>query len=473
MTFLSHSIPWLSLSNLFEYHAPRSRPGPQEPNLYCKEGPANRKQLEHFARTFQKTVCEHGLIERGRYSTAHAYRNRAASWTESSLDEPHEREQHARSSDATHEERDTKDSIKTSAEVRMAASSSSSTEKRRVYPTHYSDKYMSLVPPTSGGAYGREGLLANLAGISTWIDHCALKRDSRPSELDEGTSNKLWLDNKSCSDVLRLLLIDAATTNDESQRKQRLSTALLLAHHPGVGLENFLSDGMSCCNLGVGLSALLEKTATVFIYLNLLLAFVGDDQGAELLRPCDSLEKFKPSQYHGVNTITPLLPRPTYMNTPSYNRMFGQVLDEHGHAVEHVLFNPLFAPRPSGRLSKWRMPDIDPTFDFHGYHEQEPRFERDILADRESLAAALKSMWMVLVFCDMVFREADSPINWEYVGLDTIYGLFRGEQGWTNLVGQGWCDYQMDRKEAGGFSFYVNGDVDVYADVSEGGDDSG
>ena len=126
MTFLSHSIPWLSLSNLFEYHAPRSRPGPQEPNLYCKEGPANRKQLEHFARTFQKTVREHGLIERGRYSTAQAYRNRAASWTESSLDEPHEREQHARSSNATHEERDTKDSIKTSAEVRMAASSSSS-----------------------------------------------------------------------------------------------------------------------------------------------------------------------------------------------------------------------------------------------------------------------------------------------------------------------------------------------------------
>jgi hypothetical protein len=69
MTFLSHSIPWLSLSRLFEYHATRSRPGRQEADLYCKESPSSLKQLEHFATTFQKTVREHGLIERGRFST--------------------------------------------------------------------------------------------------------------------------------------------------------------------------------------------------------------------------------------------------------------------------------------------------------------------------------------------------------------------------------------------------------------------
>jgi hypothetical protein len=85
-----------------------------------------------------------------------------------------------------------------------------------VYPTHFSDTYMSLVPPTSGGAYGREGLLASLADISTWIDHCARDQASNPSERDEETRNKIWLDNKSCADVLKLLLIDASTTNSES-----------------------------------------------------------------------------------------------------------------------------------------------------------------------------------------------------------------------------------------------------------------
>ncbi|KAM0697990.1 hypothetical protein Q7P36_002844 [Cladosporium allicinum] len=213
MTFLSHSIPWLSLSNLFEYHAPRSRPGPQEADLYCKESPASRQQLEHFATTFQKTVREHGLIERGRFSRVQRYRDRAATWTQSSVEEPPGRGQHALSSDAGNETRDTNAFLET-----PAATSSSSTETRRVYPAHFSDTYMSLVPPTpSGGGdgYGRQGLLASLADISTWIDHCARKRALRPGELDQETYDKIWPDNRSCADVLKLLLIDASTTNSE------------------------------------------------------------------------------------------------------------------------------------------------------------------------------------------------------------------------------------------------------------------
>jgi hypothetical protein len=438
MTFLSHSIPWLSLSRLFEYHAARSRPGPQEADLYCKESPAHRKQLEHFARTFQNTVREHGLVERGRYSTAQAYRDRAANWTGSSVDEPSEQGQNAQS---------------------KATPASPSTETRRVYPTHFSDTYMSLVLPASGGAYGREGLLADLADISTWIDHCALYRASRQEDWspDEETRNKLWLDNKSCSDVLRLLLIDAATTDDESQRKKRLSTLLLLANHPGVGLDSFMDDGMWCCNIVVGLSALARKTVMAFIYLNLLLALAGDDQDAKLLRPCNSLEEYNLSGGHGQRKLTRLLPRPAYMNTRSFVWMLEQLLDEHGHAVEHVLFNPLFAPRPSGRPSKWLRPDKDLVPDYRPNRDQEARFERDILADRQSLGAALKTMWKVLIFCDMVFREADKPINWEFVVIDGIAELFMGSLGVDKLLGQKWSEYRMDRKEAeGSFTFYEN-----------------
>jgi hypothetical protein len=425
---------------MFEYHAARSRPGPQAPDLYCKESPAHRKQLEHFARIFQKTVREHGLVERGRYSTAQAYRDRAANWTESSVDEPSEQGQSAQS---------------------KATPASPSTETRRVYPTHFSDTYMSLVLPTSGGEYGREGLLASLADISTWIDHCARARipweDDTP---DQETRDRIWQDTKSCSDVLRLLLIDAATTDDESQRKKRLSTLLLLADHPGVGLDGFLDDGMNCCNLSTGVSALVDKTASVFIYLNLLLALVGVDLHGELLRPCDEVEDFgRDNARQGSGTRTPLLPRPTYMNTRSFARVLEEPLDEHGHAVEHVLFNPLFAPRPSGRLSRWRRSDAHsaPALWYPKNYDEDTRLERDVLADRESLAAALKSMWRVLVFCDMVFREAGRPINWEFVGLDAIARVFRGKAGVDRLLGQDWDEYEMDRKEAeGSFTFYEN-----------------
>jgi hypothetical protein len=471
MTFLSHSIPWLSLSHLFEYHAARSRPGPQQADLYCKESPAYRKQLEHFATTFQKTVREHGLVERGRFSTAQRYRDRAATWTQSSVEEPPARGQHALSSDATDEARDADGSIET-----PAATLSSSTETRRVYPTHFSDTYMSLVPPTSGGFYGREGLLASLADVKTWIEHCARKRVTSPSDPDEGIRNKIWLDNKSCADVLKLLVIDASTTNSEPQRKQNLSTILLLANHPNVNLRNFLSDGMCCCNMEAGLWSLVEKTAMVFIYLNLLLVLTADQSGAKLLLPCDSVDEYRSSGRHG-HPLTRLLPRPAYMNMGSFLWMQEQALDEHGHAVEHVLFNPLFAPRPGGALSKWFIPNFNPMLpSFSQLDADEDRFERDVMVDRQGLHEALKSMWKALVFCDMVFREAGKTINWEKVSIVAIRQLFV-RTGVGKLVGGNWSDYEMEREDKGGFKYYVdedvNVDVDEGVDADEDGDSSG
>lgn len=417
MAFLSHALPWLSLSRLFEFRAARSGPGPQEPDIYGKDGKAHRKQVEHFARTFQGTVREHALSERSRLSTAQAYHDRAASW-------------------------------KTSSEEETATA----TETRRVYPTYYSDTYMSLVPPDSGSACGRKGLLESLADVSTWIDHCARYQASEENyPSDEETANKIRLDNKSCSDVLRLLVIEAATTNDDSIRKKRLSTLLLLANHPGVGLDGFMDDGMACCNIEVGLVALVKKTATVFIFLNLLLALTEDEQHGRLLRPCDTLEDHESGSSHGQDTLVYLLPRPAYMNTKCYRRMLGHALEEHAHAVEHVLFNPLFAPRESGRVSKWRRLN-----DTHPMADHEARFERDVLTDRQILSEALKQMWKVLIFCDMLFREAGSPINWVMASLDTLAELFRGKSGLEKVVGQPWDYYELEREETGGsWSFYT------------------
>lgn len=452
MPFLSHSLPWLSLSRLFEYRGPKSGPGTQEPHLHTEEKPAHRKQLEHFAKTFQEIVREHSIIERGRYSIAQAYRDRATTWTASSLEEPAAQGHEAQSNNDRHDRREQEDSIGTPNVSANARTTKPSTETRRVFPAYFSKTYMSFVPQSSGHAYGREGLLESLADISTWIGYYVrYKRYWGRDDHNFGGEeyNALWLDVKSCSDILRLLVIDAATTSDESQRKERISTLLLLANHPNVGLEGFLRDGMSCCNLSSGFSTLLEKTATVFIFLNLLLALEDADKHRKLLRPCYDLAQY--NSYRGSYLLVPLLPRPAYMNMRSYLWMRDEVLHEHGHAIEHVFFNPLFAPRPSGRRSRHLIFEGEPASG-----GEEEKIERDIMADRQSLHEALKQMWKVLIFCDMAFREAGRHINWEKVILNAIRELFLGSA--DKLVGKAWDWYQADREEEeeGSFAFYVD-----------------
>lgn len=219
-----------------------------------------------------------------------------------------------------------------------------------------------------------------------------------------------------------------------------------------------MNDGMSCCNISVGMSALVDKTAMVFIYLNLLLALIGDDHDAKLLRPCHTLEefdgRFRLYGRYGEHSLMRLVPRPAYMNTLSFARILEHALDEHGHAVEHVLFSPILAPRPSGCRSKW----LRVGTDWRGYPvgNGEMRFERDVMADRQSLGEALKQMWRVLIFCDMVFIEAGEPINWEMASLDAISQLFPGKGGVSKVVGLDWDEYEADREEEGGFKFYAN-----------------
>jgi hypothetical protein len=88
--------------------------------------------------------------------------------------------------------------------------------------------------------------------------------------------------------------------------------------------------------------------------------------------------------------------------------------------------------------------------------DHEARFERDVLTDRQILSEALKQMWKVLIFCDMLFREAGSPINWVMASLDTLAELFRGKSGLEKVVGQPWDYYELEREETGGsWSFYT------------------
>jgi hypothetical protein len=294
--------------------------------------------------------------------------------------------------------------------------------------------------------------------VETWKKFSA--RSARFS-AENGTGdeyNRLWLDRKSCSDILRLSIIDAAITSDLVRKTHTMETLLLLAHHPQVGIGGFVSDGMSCCNHSVGLSSLVTKVTVPFVYLNLLSTYVDGNPSPALLQPREHLQEYKHSRYRN-SAFTSLLPRPAYMNTQSFHNMTTMVLEEHGHVVEHVFFNPLLAPYASGKRSKYLVSD-QPGGEADN---EDVRRERDVFTDLPVLKEALKAMWKMLVYCDMLFGEIGQPINWEYVVIESLKSLFPGKGCFEILMGAGWMDYEGDRDMHGTLGFFANVETDDIA----------
>lgn len=451
MAFLSHSLPWHVLASMFEY-ADSSNPGPQHPELYAKSGEHQQKQLEYFASKFDNTVWEHSIVERRKYRPVKEYVARARDWTASEqgrIVTPNISSPISNSGSKT-QERTLSDRNTNLRHLARNSWACSSPEKRLVFPPDFATKYVSYVPIASGADYGRSGIVEEFSHIETWIDFVD-RNASRPT-CTENERNRLWLDAKSCSDILRLLVIDAATTADAERRTHMLETIFLLAHHPKVGLMPFIHEGMACCNIEVGLVALVQKVMLAFVYLNLLLTQVNDSADCALLCPHEHMREYKYSYYRDANFVS-LLPRPAYMKTNSFNCLLGVLLKEHGHVVEHVSFNPIFAPYQSGRRSKYLK-----TPNEHGVEDE--RMERDVFTDLPSLRDALKDMWKMLVYCDIIFRDIGRPINWEWLALDSIATLFSGKGGIERIFGKSWVDYELERQDRKDFGLFTEPHTD-------------
>lgn len=330
----------------------------------------------------------------------------------------------------------------------MQNSSDADEETRRIFPSDFASLYLSYVPSTSGGAYGRRGLVEDFVDIATWIDFSkrAKARYSEPYDTPEDERNRIWLDEKSCSDIVRLLIIDSATTKDAQRRHNMLETVFLLNHHPDKPLRYAWSSGMACCNIEAGISRLITQTIPVFLFLNLVWTLVESKGGAEspLLKSCGEDGPVGKREHD----IVPLIPRPSYMNTVNYEFMFYGATYEHGHCVEAVLFNPLFAPYEDGR--RCRNHDVNSV----GYSQNLKRYERDVFSDMGMLKDALKSMWKVLVYCDMIFTEAECRINWEFAVMSSVSDLFQGAGGISRILGQSWTSYEAGRMYEEGWRFY-------------------
>ena len=454
MAFLAHSIPWNTLSELFEY-SNGPQPGSQHPEIFAKSTPSQDRELEYFVSGFESAVREHSAIERKRYRLANEYVERAQVWTESAKDDNTAGET-SNVKEPVDEKVTDQDALKKrNAELRQLVSntwSTSSPERRRIFPSDFATTYIPYVAITSGASYGRQGLVEEFSHVEEWIDF--VKRNAHYLTCTNDERNRLWLDRKSCSDILRLLVIDAATTSDAERRTHNLETIFLLAHHPDVGISPFLSDGMSCCNIEVGLKSLVQKSTLAFLYLNLLWTYIDDNPSSSLLQPSEHMKQDEPASFR-TERLTSLLPRPAYMNTKSFKSLLEEVLKEHGHVVEHVFFNPLFAPYASGRRSRFPVLESISQSEKSKVDENDKRRERDIFTDLPALKEALKGMWKMLVYCDMLFEDAGVTINWECVIIDQLDALFPGKNGLERVIGMSWVEYELKRAAHGGNGFFV------------------
>jgi hypothetical protein len=454
MAFLAHSIPWNTLSKLFEYNN-GPQPVSQHPEICAKRTPGQDKQLEYFASRFQAAVREHSTIERKRYCPANEYVLNAQLWTKSVKDDNTAGETSNIKEPIDEKEMDQDALKKRNAKLRQLVSntwSTSSPERRCIFPSDFATTYIPYVAITSGASYGRQGLVEEFSRVEKWIDF--IKRNAHYSTCTNDERNRLWLDRKSCSDILRLLVIDAATTSDAERRIHNLETIFLLAHHPDVGISLFLSDGMSCCNTEVGLKSLAQKSTLAFLYINLLWTYIDGNPSTSLLQPSEHIEQHEPASFR-TERLTSLLPRPAYMNTKSFHRLLEEVLKEHGHVVEHVFFNPLFAPYASGRRSRFLVPESISQSEKGKIDENDERRERDIFTDLPALKEALKGMWKMLVYCDMLFEDAGKSVNWEWVIIDQLDALFPGKDGLERVMGMSWVEYESKRAAHGGIGFFV------------------
>ncbi|KAL5379854.1 hypothetical protein DPSP01_008136 [Paraphaeosphaeria sporulosa] len=435
--------------------------GPQHPDLWAKNKEGQRKQIEYFTHKLQQTLLEHSTTERRKYRLTQDYVKRAEKWTVSepadivAVEPPSLEDDHPQGEIMEPSLR------KRNAERRSLAAESwpaSSPERRLVYPPDFATTYMSYVPITSGAAYGRCGIVEDFARIETWIGFTARNARYSANRGSEDEYNRLWLDRKSCSDIIRISIIDSATTVDSVRKTRMIETMLLLAHHPHVGVTEFISDGMSCCNKSVGLTSLIKSVAVPFIYLNILWLYVDGNPSSPLLQPREQLQHYAYGYYRNSTFVT-LLPRPAYMNTQSFNNMMATVLEEHGHVVEHVFFNPLLAPYDSGRRSKYlKLSMAESQLD-----TEDLRRERDVFTDLPMLKEALKGMWKILVSCDMLFKEIGKPVNWEYVVIESMSLLFQDKGGFERLMGTDWMDYELARNKQESFGFYAAIDAEVRA----------
>ena len=440
MAFQSHSIPWHVLSSIFQYQPARTKSGPQHADLFPQGQLSQPQQLEYFALRFQSTLHEHASIEMRRYRDAKSYAERAKGWTSTQgeeetdgtasvllagleLDPSGNENTNQATTPRNRQRRRSRDNLQRDEWPPKP-------ESRRIYPDDFPSKWT---------RYLYRNLDQAFTSIEMWIEHVEFK--SGWQQMDDAQRMQCWTQERDCAAVLTLLIADAACTPDKEQQRFKVETMFLLAHHPRVGLDSFLSPYLWCCNVSCGVSSLVNNTLNAFLYLNLICAKYKEGEKAIFaFKDCDRRHAQSKYYRYPFNDVIELDPHSEYMNFKSWMDLLAEITNPHKYQAQTAIFQYFLLPKESDEQSAKGL-------------------ENDPLADIPALKEFLKSMWKVLVICDMIYKDIGKTINWEWCVLDSLHELFRANYR-VGLMGRSWIDYELARsgypedQNRSGFCFY-------------------
>jgi hypothetical protein len=410
MPIQAHNLPWASLAANFEYRPAKSGiPGPQGADIHPRGLPTQTQQLEYFIVEFQKELDKHERYLRSKLKPAEDYKARASTWKISIEREfrpttaPHSTPSSALKlgcDSNTRRRTKPKEAVAETQELRsqialLQSGWPSEIETRPVFDLERLRKYgpfrHSLSCP-----------IDEFGSIERWTDpevHPSLDRGG----WDMGNSVRTR------TEVIKLMIIDAAAQDQKLESSFDLESLLLLAHHPHACWSDCAYTAMDCCNIRCGISNLAEFTLKYLLYFGLLETMID---GGE-----DRMMSFVPG-YEGMRS---------YMTLFSGRDLVSWLTASHIHLAETVPFI----------MSSWDT--VRFTEDGHQRWPECYVLSKDVMSDRMELAALTKWMWKVLVVSVLLMRETNSEyIGWERNIVRALNDIF-----WSkNIFGMRWIDYE-------------------------------
>jgi hypothetical protein len=226
-----------------------------------------------------------------------------------------------------------------------------------------------------------------------------------------------WLKKMYANDLLQLLCVDAATTTDASRRTHLIDAIFLYIYRPedDGDAATWAEEDCSPGAVQESLATMVEQVTLAFVYMNILASMTGGDHSHPLLKKTHQIIGY-PFEYR-PSYIARLPHRPAYMNTRSFCNMRRWVREDyHGCLVRNFLLDPMLEPYASGQRPRF-FHDFEST---NGVHLQEGDLFEDPVRFREDM----KSMWKVLISCDMIFQACRMQFDWEYIVEWALYTLF-------------------------------------------------
>jgi hypothetical protein len=224
---------------------------------------------------------------------------------------------------------------------------------------------------------------------------------------DSDKQNARWVDERTRTDIVKLLIIDASFNDGRLEDSCDLDTLLLLAHHPQVNFRDYMNTCLQCCNIGCGIYRLSEFALKYLIYFGLLEKIIDDAE----TRLVDIRSELPESR--------------AYMTLVTMRRLVGQLTSGHDFLAETVPFRIAWATQRT---------EAD-------HYTVRTALKTDVISDKDRLPAMTKHMWKVLIIADLLIRESDCTIEWEAEVLSSLDQLFLRKK----IMGKRWVEYELDR----------------------------